>query len=270
MNRLYPVIAVLLAVVASGPATAAAVVYEASGANAASIQATVDSFRAALGSLNANTPGSVGSGRREINWDGVGASFRDPHPANFFNSNSPRGVVFSTPDAGARFVVSGDSGSPEFLFENLTPYSSTDNFSLFSSQRLFGIAGGDTMDVHFFVPGSATAATTHGFGAVFTDTDTPGSSSLAFFDIDDNLLFTRNVLTGVNAGLSFLGVEFTSGERVARVRIQSGSGSFTDNGCGDCVLMDDFIFGEPTVVPLPAPAWLLGAGLLALRLRRKI
>jgi hypothetical protein len=45
-------------------------VFQAAGPSAASIQSTVDQFRAALGAVNnANTPGQT-SGRREINWDG--------------------------------------------------------------------------------------------------------------------------------------------------------------------------------------------------------
>src|ERR671911_323863 len=80
-------------------AVAAPVVFEASGANAADIQAAVDGFRGFLGALNPNVPGSFPDGRREINWDGVPDAFAAPNnfPANFFNANSPRGVVFFTP-----------------------------------------------------------------------------------------------------------------------------------------------------------------------------
>src|SRR5207302_6558111 len=83
---------------------------EATGANAAAIQSTVDSFRTSLGTLNANTAGSVGSGRREINWDGVPDNKAAPNalPADFFNTTSPRGAVFAT--AGSGFEVSGNSG----------------------------------------------------------------------------------------------------------------------------------------------------------------
>ena len=46
-------------------------VFQAAGLSAASIQSTVDQFRAALGAVNnANTAGPLTSGRREINWDG--------------------------------------------------------------------------------------------------------------------------------------------------------------------------------------------------------
>ena len=49
-------------------------VQQAAGPNAAAIQSAVDAYRTGLGTLNANNPGSVGSGRREINWDGVPAA----------------------------------------------------------------------------------------------------------------------------------------------------------------------------------------------------
>ena len=57
---------------------AAPVTFTAAGANSAAIQTTVDSFRTALGTLNANVAGSFGSGRREINWDGVPMHWRRP------------------------------------------------------------------------------------------------------------------------------------------------------------------------------------------------
>ena len=47
-----------------------ATVRASAGATPASIQASVDAFRADLGTLNANVVGSFAKGRREINWDG--------------------------------------------------------------------------------------------------------------------------------------------------------------------------------------------------------
>src|SRR5919109_280831 len=91
---------------------AAPVVFEAAGAEPADIQAAVDDFRAFLGDLNPNVPGAFPDGRREINWDGVPDAFAAPNnlPANFFNFNSPRGVVFSTPGTG--FQVSANAVNP--------------------------------------------------------------------------------------------------------------------------------------------------------------
>jgi hypothetical protein len=75
-------------------------VFEASGVTPADIQAAVDAFRNFddFGTNN-GVGGTFPTGRREINWDGVPDAFSAPNllPANFFNSNSPRGVVFFTP-----------------------------------------------------------------------------------------------------------------------------------------------------------------------------
>src|SRR5215213_4029007 len=90
----------------------AQVVFEASGANGGAISPTVDAYRSALGTLNLNIAGSFGTGRREINWDGVPDALAAPNelPTNFFNVNSPRGVVFSTPGTG--FSVSANAVNP--------------------------------------------------------------------------------------------------------------------------------------------------------------
>ncbi|MCE2948657.1 MAG: hypothetical protein ACK515_21580 [bacterium] len=86
------------------------------------MESTVDSCRAALGTLNANTPGSVGSGRREINWDGVPAASSDPNPfaGNFFHANvagRARGVEFTTPGSG--FLVSAAAGGVTLFSRNV-------------------------------------------------------------------------------------------------------------------------------------------------------
>src|SRR6266700_4015559 len=96
---------------AAASATAGPVTFSASGANPAGIQATVDAFRTALGSLNPNVAGSFGTGRREINWDGVPDALSAPNnlPANFFNVNSPRGVVFATPGTGVQVSATAAS-----------------------------------------------------------------------------------------------------------------------------------------------------------------
>ncbi len=102
---------VFLASLLSGVSRAGFTVFEASGANPAAITPTRDAFRTAVGGgTTAGANGSFGGARREINWDGVPDAFADSNslPANFFNANSPRGVVFSTPGTG--FLVSANAG----------------------------------------------------------------------------------------------------------------------------------------------------------------
>jgi hypothetical protein len=229
-------------------------VFEASGASPAGIQDAVDDFRDFLGGgdPNPNVPGSFPDGRREINWDGVPDAFADPNdlPANFFNVNSPRGAVFFT--SGTAVRVSANSVNP-----TNTPvrFGSIHNqlpqlFSTFSPQRLFTAIDSNITDVHFFVPGSTTAATVNGFGAVFTDVNSGNSTKIDYFAANGELLFSQNVLPGpTNRGsLSFLGVGFDAGERVSLVRITSGNG-ILENPARDTVVMDDFIYGEPQRLP---------------------
>ncbi|MGZ5504635.1 MAG: PEP-CTERM sorting domain-containing protein [Chthoniobacterales bacterium] len=250
------------------------VTFSASGANAAAIQATVDAFRSSLGTLNANVAGSFGSGRREINWDGVPSAFAAPNllAANFFNVNSPRGVVFSTPGTG--FAVSGattdaGAGQPAAAnFGNIDPgYTAT--FAPFSAQRLFTAIGSNVVDVTFFVAGSATPALTTGFGAVFSDVDLANTTSIQLFDASNVSLgtfFVPNV-AGASQTFSFLGIQFPSAV-VSRVRITSGNiapaaGATDQNGAArDVVVMDDFIYGEP--IPEPGTYVLLATGVMAL------
>ena len=245
-------------------AEAAPITYSASGATATDIQATVDAFRTDLGVLNANVAGSFASGRREINWDGVPNSFSAPNllPANFFNVNSPRGVVFSTPGTGFQVSANSTSGTA-IQFGNLNA-SYPGQFATFSPERLFTAIGSNVVDVNFFVPGSTTPALTRGFGSVFTDVDTANTTSIQYFDALNNSLGTFFVpnFTG-DETLSFLGVSFDT-SAVSRVRIISGNQALSASSTGDAVAMDDFIYAEPAAVPEPATMLLLGSGLIGL------
>lgn len=258
----------------SAVSQAAPITFSVSGANPSDIQATVDSFRTALGTLNPNVAGSFANGRREINWDGVPDALAAPNnlPANFFNVNSPRGAVFS--GAGVTgFQVSGNAGVAPVRFDNLNPtYSST--FKTFSPQRLFTSLGSNVYDLTFFVPGLNVPAFSSAFGAVFTDVDNANTTSIQFFDTNNNSLGTFFAPVA-NGGLSFLGIQFNAGEKVGRVRITQGNtalGPTDAPPATDVVAADDFIYAEPTaVIPEPA-AWTLitlGLGLLAIQ-RRKL
>src|SRR3984885_344420 len=115
-------------------ASAAPVVRQGSGASTAALQSIVDQFRTDLGGTNNGIGGSFTTGRREINWDGVPDSFSEPNnfPLDFFNVNSPRGVIFnaiedSTGSALNQFAVSSTtaSGIP-VRFGNLNPNYAND------------------------------------------------------------------------------------------------------------------------------------------------
>ena len=258
----------------------AQVIRTAVGPNAADagLLAARDNFRLDLGGGTvAGANGSFGGVRREINWDGVPATSAAPNllPANFFNTTSPRGAVFST--AGTGFEVSGattDAGAGQPAAQNFGNINATytATFGQFSPQRLFTAIGSNVTDVTFFIPGTATTATVTGFGSIFTDVDTVGTTKIQYFDQNNVSLgtFTAQALAG-SASLSFLGVSFTGGTRVGRVQITSGNAALgaavNDGGATDLVVMDDFIYSEP--VPEPSTLGLCAAGLAGLLSARK-
>jgi len=240
-------------------------VFEAAGANPAAITPTRDAFRASVGGgTTAGANGSFGGLRREINWDGVPDMFSDPNalPANFFNANSPRGVVLSTPGTG--FLVSANAGAISPIL-----FGFPNDFQVFSAQRLFSAVNSNITDVQFFLPGTSTATTTSAFGLVFVDVEVANSTRLDFFDLQNNLIFSRTALVGGNQGLTFLGGVANAGELIARVRITSGANTLVANGVlgnqiDDIVVMDDFLYAEPLAigaVPEPQSYALMLAGL---------
>lgn len=270
--------AVLLGVAST--AAAAPVVFEVGGSNAASIQATVDAFRAALGDPNnANAPGPIVGGRREINWDGGGGNFTTSPPVTPFDVFlDSRGARFTTPGSGltqappTADLVQDPSGGGGLagLFGNPT-YATT--FGTFSPERLFVPVDSNVTDGFFFIPGTAggTPATVSGFGAVFADVDLADVTQIQFFDSTNSLLYQDfvPVATIADAGLSFLGVVFDAGELVSRIRITTGNTALGPNddpsGGTDVVAMDDFLYGEPIAaaqgVPEPASLALVAGGL---------
>lgn len=240
------------------------IVYESAGATPAGITPARDAFRTAVGGgTTAGANGSFGGLRREINWDGVPDIRADPNPlpADFFNVNSPRGAVFSTPGTG--FLVSANAGQaspPLFGFPT--------DFQTFSPQRLFTAVNSNITDVSFFLPGTTTVATTSAFGLVFVDVEVAGLSKIEFFDQSNLLIFSRDALVAGNQGLSFLGAVAGAGERISRVRITSGLNTIASNGTlgnpnDEVVVMDDFLYAEPVQVSEPPAILLLGLGLLA-------
>src|SRR6266496_5429835 len=160
------------------PDFVAPTVFQAAGPNAASIQSSVDAFRDALGNPNNGNAGSLGTGRREINWDGGGANDTTTAPVTPFNVFlNTRGSQFTTPGIGLSQAPpsGGAQGGLAVLFNNPS-YATI--FKPFSNFRLFTPVGSNITDALFFVPGSGgnTPATVSGFGAVFTDIDQPDGS----------------------------------------------------------------------------------------------
>jgi hypothetical protein len=234
-------------------------VFQAAGPSVASIQSTVDQFRAALGAVNnGNNPADPdGRGRREINWDGgnpaITTTSLGATPFTVFLAT--RGANITTPGTG--FV----QGTPQGLADTFGNPSYATIFHTFSPSRLFSPIGSNVTEIEFFVPGgnNIPAAVT-GFGVVLNDVDAPdgtaagsgsgnrhASTRVEFFGVRGELLFTSPAPAAPGDGnQSFLGIVFADA-RIARVRITAGDvAPGRNDGRLDIVMMDDFLYGEPT------------------------
>ena len=243
-----------------------------SGANVASITDTVDAFRAALGNpINANNPGPLPSGRREINWDGGGPPvINGTAPVTPFTTfQDSRGATFTTPGTGlTQAAATGGLLSLDLINPQYAAL-----FAPFSPNRLFAPIGSNITDGAFFIPGTdgTTPAGVMGFGAVFSDVDLAGTS-IAFATAAGEILLAVPTFSG-DQTFSFLGILLAPGEGlITSVRIVTGTTALgpSESLGVDLVVMDDFLYAEPQAVPnetpLPAALPLFATGLGALGL----
>jgi hypothetical protein len=269
------------------------VVYSGSGADATT---ALDAFRAAIGGAK-NTAGPEASGRREISWDGVKLDGTDANPNTQVVDSGhtvvipvdrfrAQGALFEDPYAvsgdGFASVNPGTAGqfpafSPNntFVMQDETPYQFDDRF----------------IGQSFTIPGTATAAGTRGFGAIFIDVEKAGSSNIEYFGHDASghevSLGTFAVPTGASGEPQFLGVLFDN-PVVTDVNLTVGTNTLfnfdgtsfqsfgAENLAGgtDLAVTDDFVFAEPTMaaaIPEPSSYALMLAGLclLGFAARRK-
>lgn len=228
------------------PAAVPATVFSASN----DLTAALTSFRAALGDPLNTTPNHT-TGRREVNWDAVPASASDANafPFDFFNSTDPNAA-----DGRKRGLVLTNSGTSFRV--STTDFADIDasygaQFDAFSPARTFAYLGNTVTEATFRVPGTATPASTKGFGVIFSDVDNATSTSIEFFEGDKSLgVFAAPARSG-SSSFSFLGVVFPA-NKVTRVKITAGTGKLaagtkdvSDGGTADLVVMDDFLYAEP-------------------------
>lgn len=231
----------------------------AAGATPADIQGAIDQFRTDLGGANNGIGNTFTTGRREINWDGVPDAFAQPNnlPPDFFNVNSPRGLVMRAvgeKEETEGFRVSADSDNPTQTATKFADISTSfaTQFKAFTEQRVFSYLDHKEIAIRFFVPGTQTIAAVRGFGAVFCDVDMAQVSSIELFQGKKSL--GKFYAQPTNAGLSFVGVSFPTAI-VTKVIITTGNtpvqvscGPNPESSTKDMVVLDDFIYGEPQAV----------------------
>src|SRR4029079_5078098 len=199
-------------------ASAAPEIRTVSGASPTELQATIDAFKA-------NAPS-------QINWDGVPASAAFPNrfPSGFFGNQ--RGASFDTPGTGTEI-------------SNGSPWGG--GFKTYSGDKLLAPVGSNYTNVRFNLPGSSRQAFTSAFGVVLSDVDTTGGAGVTFLDSRGVTILEVPVPAGPN-GLSFVGVRFRDGERVAEVTIRAGSSPIApgvvDSPQTDLAAIDDVLVSE--------------------------
>jgi len=224
------------------------------GSNSEELQPFVEGFKQLIGGQDNLVGGSFKTGFRTINWDGVPQQFSIPNelPNDFFNRNSPRGIVFvEDRKEGEGFLVSNNEGQGNINFGELDLSYET-SFSTFSPQKLFTPKNSNKMRVRFFVPNTTTEAVTSGFGVVFSSVNTQFTTTLTLYDEHGQLLgLPFSALTSPTpSGLSFLGIHVRGDSKIAFVDLVTGNSALGSSvvdepPCVDVVVMDDFIFGEP-------------------------
>ena len=245
--RVYQALCVWL--IGTSFASADIVAFEANSTSPAGLSAIRSTFFA-----QGNLLAPPGQFVQDLDWDGLplGSSVA----GTAFNS---LGIQFSTPGTG--FLVDDDFGFPGDL-------------QTFSPGNLFAQVNSNVVDFTFVVPGTNTATNTSAFGAVFVDLENANQTKIDFFDQNNALFYTHNVLNGANRSLTFFGGVATAGEQISRVRITFPNNYLTSNGIRaneveDFVVLDNVSFARIAAVPEPSSMWLLGlAGLSLVACRR--
>ncbi len=243
---------------------ASTTVYSGSGANTASVFAD---FQAAIG------------GGSRIAWDGVKLDGTDANPNTRVIDSGKTveipvdrfrnvGAIYADP-----YTVSGDG------FNSVSPVTAG-QFTAFTKNNIFAMFDPNDgefedrfIEQTFVVPGTNTAALTRGFGAIFTDVELAGTSSIEYFGSQGVSLGKYDVPVGASGETQFLGVLFDQ-PLIESVRLTLGTHAvFSFDGSVvkslnlaegmDIAATDDFLFATPVAaVPLPSAVWFFGSALM--------
>jgi hypothetical protein len=247
-------------------AQASTTMFSGSGANTASVFAD---FQAAIG------------GGSRIAWDGVRLDGTDANPNTRVIDQGKTveipvdrfrnvGAIYADP-----YAVSGDgfnSVSPVTVGQ-FTAFSPTNTFAMFDPND--GQFEDRFIEQTFVVPGTNISALSKGFGAIFTDVELAGTSSIEYFGQQGVSLGKYEVPVGASGETQFLGVLFDQ-PIIESVKLTLGThAAFSFDGSVvkslelaegmDLAATDDFLFATPVApVPLPAAVWLFGSALMGM------
>jgi hypothetical protein len=220
-----------------------AVVFSAAG----DVNAKLNEFRNQLGTLNTTT--GVTGGRREINWDGVPDSLMSLRmPDDFFNP-----VGAGAPVARQRGFVYAGTGNAVVSKTNFADINAqaAPEFASFSGSKTFAVTNSNLWPVGFRVAGTNTVAAIKGFGLIASDVDKNNSTFIEFFDGDKSLGKFYLPAHDITSSFTFLGVYFPD-NKITEVKIghegilSAGQKDVTQGGPEDLIILDDFIYSEPT------------------------
>lgn len=247
-----------------------------SGANTTDATTALNDFRAAIGGAN-NVGAPRANGFRTIGWDGVRLDGTDANPNTVVidqgntvaipeNRFQNQGALFADP-----YAVSGDG------FASVNP-ATAGQFPAFSPNNTFVMFDEDPnsfednlIEQSFTFAGTTNAAGTRGFGAIFTDVEIAGTSSIEYFN-GSRSLGRFFVEPGNSGDTQFLGVLFDQ-PIVTSVTLTVGTNAlFNFDGTNfrsfgpedlangiDLAVTDDFVYAEPTTAAsVPEPTASLG------------
>jgi hypothetical protein len=251
-------------------AQAVPIVFSGSGANTTT---AFNDFRAAIG------------GGSRITWDGVKLDGTDANPNTRVIASGSTveipidrfrnvGAIYADP-----YAVSGDG------FATVNP-GTAGQFTAFTPSNTFAMFDPNDgqfvdrfIEQTFVLPGTNTAAVTSGFGAIFTDVELAGTSSIEYLGSQGVSLGKFDVPVGASGETQFLGVLFDQ-PIIEKVVLTLGTNAlFSFDGTAfksfgpenlaggiDLAVTDDFAFATPVVaasaVPEPSISALWLASLL--------
>jgi len=253
-------------------------VFSGSGANTAT---TFSDFQAAIG------------GGSRINWDGVKLDGTDVNPNTRVIDSGKTveipidrfrnvGAIYADPYAvsgdGFASVNSGTAGQ-------FTAFTPNNTFAMFDPND--GQFVDRFIEQTFVVPNTNTAALSRGFGAIFTDVELAGTSSIEYLGSQGVSLGKFDVPVGASGETQFLGVLFDQ-PIIEKVVLTLGTNALfsfdgfvfksfgAENLTGgiDLAVTDDFLFAtpvaaaavpEPSILALWLASLLTGLGYLGQR-----